>query len=115
MLLVLAIVIGTLAACGVYLLFARRATAILLGLALISHAVNLVVFSSGGLVAGNPPLVPEGSLSPLTGSADPVPQALVLTAIVIGFAVVTFVAALVRYAHRAGESDDMRDLEEETP
>jgi multicomponent Na+:H+ antiporter subunit C len=93
MLLVVAIVIGSLVTCGVYLLFSRRATAILLGLALISHAVNLVVFSSGGLIAGNPPLVPLGTTAPLAGSADPVPQALVLTAIVIGFAVVAFVAA----------------------
>lgn len=101
----LSILIGVLFGAGVYLLLGRRASSVLLGLALVSHAVNLVVFSGGGLVTGVPPLVPEGSKAPLDGSADPVPQALVLTAIVIGFAVVALAAGVVRRTHLETGSD----------
>jgi multicomponent Na+:H+ antiporter subunit C len=101
----LAIVIGVLFGCGVYLLLGRRASSVLLGLALVSHAVNLVVFSGGGLVIGVPPLVAEGAKAPAAGSADPIPQALVLTAIVIGFAVIALAAAVVRRTHRETGSD----------
>ena len=101
----LAIVIGVLFGCGVYLLLGRRASSVLLGLALLSHAVNLVVFSGGGLVMGAPPLIPDGRKAPLPGSADPIPQALVLTAIVIGFALVALAAAVVRRTHVETGSD----------
>jgi multicomponent Na+:H+ antiporter subunit C len=101
----LAIVIGVLFGCGVYLLLGRRATSVLLGLALISHAVNLIVFAGGGLVIGVPPLVAEGRQAPPPGSADPIPQALVLTAIVIGFAVIALTAAVVRRTHVETGSD----------
>jgi multicomponent Na+:H+ antiporter subunit C len=101
----LALLIGVLFGSGVYLLLGRRASSVLLGLALISHAVNLVVFSGGGLVTGVPPLVPTGTKAPPAGSADPIPQALVLTAIVIGFAVVALAAAVVRRNHVETGSD----------
>ena len=80
----LAIVVGVLYATGVYLMLRRSVVKLLIGLALLSHAANLLVFSASGVVRGRPPIV-EGTGVPL-GTADPIPQALVLTAIVISFA-----------------------------
>lgn len=89
-----AIAIGLLAGCGTYLLLRARTFPVLLGLTLLSYAVNLFLFASGGLVVGGAPLVDEG----VAGFPDPLPQALVLTAIVIGFGMT---ALLVVVALRA--------------
>ena len=80
--LLLAIGIGVLTTAGVYLLLRERTFSVLLGLTLLSYAVNLFVFATGGLRIGAPPLV--GHAAP--PYADPLAQALVLTAIVISFA-----------------------------
>ncbi|WP_303903975.1 Na+/H+ antiporter subunit C [Thiohalomonas denitrificans] len=85
----LASVIGLLVACGVYLVLRARSFSVVLGIVLISYATNLFLFMSGRLVTNRPPLITEGG--PYT---DPLPQALVLTAIVIGFAMTAFVLVL---------------------
>ena len=76
-----ALVIAVLVTCGVFLVLRARTFSVALGLSLLSYAVNLFLFCSGRLVAGAPPLAGTGE-----AMADPLPQALVLTAIVIGFA-----------------------------
>jgi multicomponent K+:H+ antiporter subunit C len=82
---VYAIAIAVLAGSGVWLVLRPRTFQVLMGLTLLSYATNLFIFGVGGLKTGRPPIVPDaGSLDP-TQYADPVPQALVLTAIVIGF------------------------------
>ncbi|MDZ7853186.1 MAG: Na+/H+ antiporter subunit C [Halomonas sp.] len=103
-----AITLGVLTTCGVYLLLRARTFTVILGLTLLSHAVNLYLFASGRLVAGAPAIV---GLTP--ESADPLPQALVLTAIVIGFAMTAFVVVLalkaaveLRNDHVDGENPD---------
>ncbi len=103
-----AVMLGVLTACGVYLLLRARTFTVILGLTLLSHAVNLYLFASGRLVAGAPAIV---GLTP--ESADPLPQALVLTAIVIGFAMTAFVVVLalkaaveLRNDHVDGENPD---------
>lgn len=83
--LVLAIAIGILAASGVWLLLRPRTFQVIVGLALLSYAVNLFIFGMGRLVTGRAPIVGAHPVDPAS-LADPVPQALVLTAIVIGFA-----------------------------
>lgn len=85
----LASVIGLLVGCGVYLMLRARSFAVVLGLILLSYATNLFLFASGGLSVDRPPLIGLGP--PYT---DPLPQALVLTAIVIGFAMTAFVVVL---------------------
>jgi multicomponent K+:H+ antiporter subunit C len=85
----IALAIGVLSACGVYLALRGRTFAVVLGLTLLSYAVNLFLFASGRLVTGQPPVI--GAASQYT---DPLPQALVLTAIVIGFAMTAFVIML---------------------
>ncbi|MEO5343585.1 MAG: Na+/H+ antiporter subunit C [Gammaproteobacteria bacterium SHHR-1] len=85
----LALCIGLLTACGVYLALRGRTFSLVLGLTLISYAVNLFLFAMGRLTLGQPPVI-DGSGQ----HADPLPQALVLTAIVIGFAMTAFVIML---------------------
>lgn len=94
------IVIGVLVACGLYLILRARTFPVVLGLTLVSYGVNVFLFASGGLVIGSAPLVtPEITVHP-----DPLPQALVLTAIVIGFGMTAYVIVLAVKAY--GELQD---------
>jgi len=86
--------VGILVAAGVFLLLRARTFPVVLGLALISYAVNFFVFGMGRLRVGLAPIVAEGAEYP-----DPLPQALVLTAIVIGFAMTAFVLVLALRAN----------------
>jgi len=102
-----AVGIGIMTACAVYLLLRGRTFSLVLGLSLLSTAANLFVFSMGRLRPGVPPIVTPGA----EGYADPVPQALVLTAIVIGFGMTGFIMALaVRLRHETG-SDHVDGVE----
>ena len=107
-----AIVTGVLFGCAAYMLASRSMLKIVLGLALLSHAANLLVFSAAGLVRGKAPIVAEGASQPPPGTADPLPQALVLTAVVIGFGLLAFAIVLVHRLHRAFCTDDVVDMEE---
>lgn len=81
-----AVAIGILTACGVWLLLRPRTFQLLLGFALLSYAINLFIFGMGRLTTYRPPIIAVNEASDAALYADPVPQALVLTAIVIGFA-----------------------------
>ena len=83
---VLSLAIGVLSASGIWLLLRPRTFQVITGLCLLSYAVNLFIFSMGRLTVGAPPIMPKGGWVDPTTYADPLPQALVLTAIVIGFA-----------------------------
>lgn len=100
--------IGILTACGVYLLRRARTFPVVLGLTFLSYAVNLFLFAMGRLAVGRPPVIDSG----LPGYTDPVPQALVLTAIVIGFAMTAFVIMLAMKA-RADLGNDHVDGRDE--
>lgn len=106
----LAVVVGGLFAAGLYMVLRRSIAKLLIGLVLLSNAANLVIFVTAGLRRGVPPLVPEGASAPLHTVADPLPQALVLTAIVISFGVLAFAMALVYRTHKMVETDDINDL-----
>ena len=84
---VLAIAIGVLAGSGIWLLLRPRTYQVIIGLSLLSYAVNLFILSMGRLRSGAPPILDPGESGDLSRYADPTPQALVLTAIVISFAV----------------------------
>jgi multicomponent K+:H+ antiporter subunit C len=95
----LAVALGIVTACGVYLLLRARTFPVVLGLSLLSYAANVFIFTMGRLVAGAPPIVTPDQ----TAYADPLPQALVLTAIVIGFGMTGFIMELaLRTAHETG-------------
>ena len=83
---VISIAIGVMASAGVWLLLRPRTFQVLIGLTLLSYAVNLFIFAMGSLVIDREPLVRPGLVANLANYTDPLPQALVLTAIVIGFA-----------------------------
>ncbi|AHG64195.1 Na+/H+ antiporter subunit C [Advenella mimigardefordensis] len=84
--LILSIAIGIMVGSGVWLLLRPRTYQVIIGLTLVSYAVNLFIFATGKLTTGAPPILKEGVETTLTNYADPLPQALVLTAIVISFA-----------------------------
>jgi multicomponent K+:H+ antiporter subunit C len=107
--LLLSVVIGVLTACGVFLLLRARTFPVVLGLTFLSYAVNLFLFSMGRLTIGKPPIIS----SQAAGYADPLPQALVLTAIVISFAMTAFVIMLALKA-RAELGNDHVDGREES-
>jgi len=107
-----AIVAGGLFATGVYLLLRRSLVKIILGLAILSNAVNLVIFTGAGLVRHRPPFVPDGAAAPGTPYADPLPQAFMLTAIVISFGILAFTVALILRIHRVTGVDDIDSLRE---
>ena len=106
--LALAVFIGTLVAGGVHLLLRARSFDVILGLTLLSYAVNLLIFSMGRLVVGKPPILREGLAPTLANHADPLPQALVLTAIVISFAM-TAVLLVVAMRSRGDSRSDHVD------
>ena len=83
---IVSIAIGVLTGAGVWLLLRPRTFQVIIGLTLLSYAVNLFIFSTGGLRTGAAPVLLSGRVGDLAQHTDPLPQALVLTAIVIGFA-----------------------------
>jgi multicomponent Na+:H+ antiporter subunit C len=103
----LPIAIGILFGCGCYLCMRRNIVRVLLGIMLFSQAANLLIFTAAGLSTGKPPMIPENAMTMSGDYADPLPQALVLTAIVIGFAVLAFAIALVLRAFQKTGSDDL--------
>ena len=105
----LSFVVGGLVAAGVYLILQRHLVKFVLGLVLINHAINLLIFASGRLTRGQPALVPERLSVPAEPIANALPQALILTAIVIGFGLLAFVLVL---AQRAFEELGTIDSEE---
>ncbi len=111
MIVLIALLIGFLFACAVYGLLRRSLVRLALGLILLSHAANLLVFSVGGLEPLQPAIIEQGQKQLSEPYADPLPQALVLTAIVIGFGLITFVLALIMRAHRTVGSDDIDNFQ----
>ena len=98
--------IGVLVGTGTWLALRARTFDLVLGLTLVSYAVNLLIFVMGRLTVGRPPIL-DGSQAPvLANYADPLPQALVLTAIVIGFALMCFALVLVMQLLRRVGTDD---------
>ncbi len=110
----LAIAIGILTAAAVYLMLARNVLRFIFGLVLISNAANLTIFTAGRLTEGAPPLISPGQDAPVGVVANALPQALVLTAIVIGFGLFAFALVLMFRAYTSlGTlySDQMRVAE----
>jgi multicomponent K+:H+ antiporter subunit C len=105
MLLLLTLGIGTLTGCGVWLLLRARSFDAILGLTLLSYAVNLFLFASGRPRVDAEPILQPGSVATLADTADPLPQALVLTAIVISFAMTALLLAIALRARAATGSD----------
>ena len=110
MTLLLALTIGVLYGAAFFMLLRRSIVKLVIGLILLSHAANLLIFTAGGLFKGATPIIEPG----LVPALDPLPQALILTAIVISFGVLSFALILIyRFFERTGanDSDSMRSAE----
>ena len=106
----LALASGALYAAGTYLMLRRRLAQLIIGLGLISNGTNLLIFTAGGLTRARPPVVAAGAAALEPPYADPVPQALVLTAIVIGFGLTAFSLVLAHRVHATAGTDDVDDV-----
>jgi len=108
----LAVVIGLLYTAGVYLLLRRSIVKLMLGIMFFSHATNLLIFVSGGLQKGQPQFANDGVHAVSANPTDPLPQALILTAIVIGFGMTAFFLALMYRFYQTMGTEDMDELKE---
>lgn len=104
---IFAVVIGVLFGTGTYMILRRSIVKLILGLMLLTHGANLLLITAGGLRPGVPPLLEQGVTEPF---ADPLPQALVLTAIVIGFGLIAYTLVLAYRVDQAVGSDDLDDM-----
>lgn len=111
---VISIAIGVVAAAGVWLMLRPRTFQVLVGLSLLSYAINLFIFSVGSLAIDREPIIQPFLKPDLVDYTDPLPQSLVLTAIVIGFAT-TALFLVVLLALRGLSGSDHVDGEEERP
>lgn len=106
----LALLIGILYGTGTYMILRRSVVKVILGLIFLGHAANLLIFTIGRLTKGNPPFIPQGSETLTEPYADPLPQALILTAIVIGFGVQAFAIVLFKRTYQTVNTDDLDKL-----
>ena len=102
----LALLVGLIFAAAVYLILSRALIRVLLGIVLLGNGVNLLIFVAGRVTTAVPPIVPKGAAAPAGVFANPLPQALILTAIVIGFGLFTFMIVLAYRALAALGTDD---------
>jgi multicomponent Na+:H+ antiporter subunit C len=91
----LAVTVGAVFGCGLYLVMQRNLLRFVFGLLLLSGSVNMLIFTAGRLRRGAPPIIPDGSSVPIGEVSNALPQALILTAIVIGFGLVVFAMILL--------------------
>jgi multicomponent Na+:H+ antiporter subunit C len=108
--LILSILVGVLFAAALYTMLRRSIVRLAIGLTLLAHAANLLIFTVSGVTRAGPPIVPEGEQVPVGAFADPVPQALILTAIVISFGVLAFLLVLVKRVYQTVGSDDIDEM-----
>ena len=106
----LALVTGILYAAGIYMMLRRSLVKLILGIILLGNGVNLLIFLLGRITKGNPPIIPEKAKVFDGLYADPVPQALILTAIVISFGLQAFAIILVKRAYKVLGTDDLDQL-----
>jgi len=112
----LAVTIGALVAAAVYLFLARDLPRVLIGFVLLGTATNLAILSAGRIGAMVPPLVPADALTLPADTGNPLPQALILTAIVIGFGLMAFALMLIVSSQAvlgSVRSEDMAEAEPE--
>jgi multicomponent Na+:H+ antiporter subunit C len=109
---ILALLIGTMYAVGFYLLLRRSLVRLIIGVLVLGHASNLLIFVSAG-VSNGVPIIPLTDTVLSAPQPDPLPQALVLTAIVIGLGVSAFLLALVRRVSLLYDGDDLDSLGDE--
>ena len=109
--LLVASAIGVLTAAGVYLVLRLRTFPVIIGTSLLSYAVNVFLFACGRLVVNRPPILSDVAPS----YTDPLPQALVLTAIVISFGMTAVIVIIALAAYLSGDDDHIDGIEPPEP
>ncbi|WP_283196384.1 Na+/H+ antiporter subunit C [Rhizobium sp. AN80A] len=113
-----AILVGLFFTAAVYLMLSKFSIRIMLGIAILGNAVNLLLFTAGRLTREVPPIIPDGLDALPAGAANPLPQALILTAIVISFSLLAFLLVLTYRAYQdigTDNTDEMRVAEPDQP
>ena len=112
---IFSILIAIFFAASLYLLMSRQLIRILIGIVLISNAVNLLIFTAGRITREVPPIIPIDKTTTIAGAANPLPQALVLTAIVISFSLFAFMLVLSFRVYQELGSDNVDEIREAEP
>lgn len=107
---ILAFLTGVLYASGLYMMLRRSMVKLLIGVILLGNGANLLIFLLGRIVKGKPPVIPEAEKFLSGLYADPIPQALILTAIVISFGLQAFAIILLKRVYLVIETDDLDKL-----
>ncbi len=107
---VFAILVGLFFASAVYLMLSKFSIRIMLGIAILGNSVNLLLFTAGRLTREVPPIIPAGLDTLPVGAANPLPQALILTAIVISFSFLAFLLVLTYRAYQDLKTDNTDDM-----
>jgi multicomponent Na+:H+ antiporter subunit C len=108
--LLLVILVGIFFSAAVYLMLSKFLVRVLLGVVLLGNAVNLLLFTNGRILREVPPIIPSGHDVPATLTANPLPQALILTAIVISFSFFAFLLVLVYRAYQDLGTDNANEM-----
>lgn len=108
--LLIVFLIGVLYSAGVYLILRRSMVRLLLGILLLGNGTNMLIFLLGNITRGKPPIIPADMKGFLDVYADPVPQALILTAIVISFGLTSFAIVLLKRVYALLGTDDLDNL-----
>lgn len=107
----MAICIGLLFSAAFYMMLRRSIVKLVMGLIILSNAANLVIFTVAGMKTGEPPLLDEATKLASANVADPLPQALILTAIVIAFGVLAFSVVLIHRVYQVVGTDDLDQMQ----
>ncbi|MDK4703292.1 Na+/H+ antiporter subunit C [Rhizobium sp. CNPSo 4062] len=107
---VFAVVVGIFFTAAIYLMLSRYSIRIMLGIAVLGNAVNLLLFTAGRVTPEVPPIIQKGKATLDLAAANPLPQALILTAIVISFSFLAFLLVLTYRAYQALETDDTGEM-----
>lgn len=108
--LLLVILVGVFYSSGIYMMFRRSMVKLLIGLMLLGNGANILIFLMGGLTKARAPIIDEKHTVFIDIYADPIPQALILTAIVISFALTAFAIVLLKRVYATTGSDDLDSL-----
>ncbi|NTF06788.1 Na+/H+ antiporter subunit C [Agrobacterium rubi] len=112
---IFSVLVGIFFSVAIYLMLSRHSVRLLLGIAILGNAVNLLLFTAGRLTREVPPIIGAGKDTLASTAANPLPQALILTAIVISFCFFCFLAVLVWRAFQALKTDDTNDMRAAEP
>ncbi len=107
--------VGLFFSAAIYLMLSKFSIRIMLGIAILGNAVNLLLFTAGRITPEVPPIIPQGASTLDLSAANPLPQALILTAIVISFSFLAFLLVLTYRAYQDLKTDNTGEMQAAEP